>query len=143
MRSRGITLVEILIVLGILVVILSFAMPSVSGAATRAEMQAAVENVEWSLQSARNLARMTETAVSVNIPQARPDRPQTITYSSSDPGIRAQLAKLQVYTLPAGIVLVSDRDLIEFDDRGLVESPGRLLLASNVDEAVKEIIRID
>ena len=37
--SRGITLVEVLIVISVLAIILSFAIPSASGAAARAELR--------------------------------------------------------------------------------------------------------
>jgi len=142
-RSKGITLIEILIALGILIILLSFAMPSVSGAATRAEMKAAVENVEWSLQSARNLARMTESSVTVHIPAAIPDKLQTITFSNSGRDGESRISQLQEFTLPAEIVLVSGQEAFEFDSRGLVKTPGLILLASNVDESVKRTVTIN
>ena len=57
-HARGITLVEILLVISLLVILLSFAIPSMGGAAAKAEMTATVENVQHSIQSARNMARM-------------------------------------------------------------------------------------
>ena len=49
-RSKGITLVEILLIIALLVILLSFAMPSVGGAAAKAEMTATVENVQHSMR---------------------------------------------------------------------------------------------
>ena len=66
-RCHGITLVEILMVIALLVIILSFALPSVGSMTARAEMQAAVENVEYSIDTARKLARLTESPVALEL----------------------------------------------------------------------------
>ena len=59
--SKGVTLIEILLALGLLIILVSFAMPSVSGAVGKAEMKSTLENVRYSIQAARRTARVTET----------------------------------------------------------------------------------
>ena len=66
-RCQGVTLIEILLVMGLLVIIASFATPSLSKATTKAEMQAVAENIQYSIRIAQNTARMTETKVILNV----------------------------------------------------------------------------
>lgn len=136
-RSRGITLVEILLVLSLLAIILSFAIPSMGGAVARAELTAAVENVEYSIERARNLARMKETEVTVGIEQRAGDKARTldITQGGGSAGIPE-------YRLPEDIDLVADQPAFVFDDRGLVRDPGTITLVSRVDDEVSAIITV-
>ena len=132
-RYRGITLVEILMVIALLVIILSFALPSVGSMTARAEMQAAVENVEYSIDTARKLARLTETPVAVDI---RPEQGNTRTIEiTAMPDSGASLAPgAPDYSLPPGIELAATAERFVFDERGLVEAPGTIVL-SHVDDA--------
>ena len=36
----------------------------------------------------------------------------------------------------------SDREAYRFDDRGLVQSPGQLILVSAVDETITSVVRV-
>lgn len=145
-RSRGITLVEILLVISVLVILLSFAMPSAGSATARAELKAAFENVQYSVDAARNAARMTESSVSLDIvsnglglsgPSSDVGSAQTITFG------REAGPDLQDYRLPEGIRLVADRDSYVFDERGLVSEPGRILLVSEADESPTSTVEIE
>jgi Tfp pilus assembly protein FimT len=140
-HSKGITLIEILLVLGLLVILLSFAIPSVSGAAIKAEMNATLENVQYSLQMAQKAARRTETAVVVHISPAQPDIPQTISFSPGKGGSRSNLL-IQDFSVPADVVLVTEQDSFVFDKRGLVQNPGNILLVSRVDETVTSTVQV-
>lgn len=141
-RSKGITLIEIILVIGLLTVLLSFAAPSFSAAAAKAEMSAALENVRYSLTAARRTARMSESPVVVNIPSATDVIPQMITFSA--PGKRGvdSVLQIQKLVLPEDITLVSDHSSFEFDERGLVKNPGQILLVSKVDESITSVIEI-
>ena len=139
--SKGITLIEILLVIGLLVILLSFAMPSVSSAGSKAEMKAAFENLQYSLQAARDSARLTETVVEMHITAPGAEEPVSISFSS--PGSKARDA-LQIpdYTIPADIKLVSDHMSYRFDERGLVENPGQILLVSQYDESLTSAVDV-
>ena len=141
-NSKGITLIEILLVLGLLAVLLSFAMPSVSGAANKAEMKSALENVQYSIQAARRTARTSETTISMNISASEQETAQTITFSSPGKNGVGDNLPMQDFSLPPGIVLISDHDSFLFGKRGLVENPGRILLVSKVDESVTSILHV-
>jgi type II secretory pathway pseudopilin PulG len=148
-RSRGITLVEILLVISVLVILLSFAMPSVGSATASAELKATFENVQYSIGAARNVARMTESSVSLNIlssgGSSTTDPVQTITFSrpAENGDAAAGGPDLQDYRLPAGIRLMADREAYVFDGRGLVSEPGRILLVSDADESLTSTIEIE
>ena len=142
-KEKGITLIEILLVLGLLAILVSFAVPSVSGAVSKAEMKSALENIQYSLQVARRTARVTETGVSMHISPVEQDTTQSITFSSPDKSGASNNLHIQDFTLPPDIVLISDQDSFIFDERGLVEEPGRILLVSKEDESITSTIDIN
>jgi competence protein ComGC len=142
-RSRGVTLVEILLILSLLVILLSFAMPSIGSATARAELKATVENVQYSVSAARNVARMTESSVALNIQSSPADKIQTITFSRPEESMGAPGVGLQEYRLPEGIRLVSDHERFVFDSRGLVGEAGRILLVSAADESISSAVDVD
>lgn len=137
-RCRGITLIEILLILGLLAVITSFAAPTVGNATARADIRAAGENLQYSIRIARNAARMTESKVTMNIlEEGQGGQGQRITFSVSEKGLKA-LGKsgLQEDRLPVDIKLVSDYSSYEFDSRGIVQNPGGITLVSRTDESL-------
>ncbi len=146
-RSRGFTLVEILLVISLLVILLSFAMPTVGNATARAELKATVENVQYSLSAARNVARMSESSVAMNIESSPGENIQRITFSRPPENRGAQGGKqelgLQEYRLPAGIRLESDHERFVFDPRGLVGEAGRIMLVSAADESISSAIDVE
>ena len=148
-RSRGITLVEILLVISLLVVLLSFALPTAGSASARAELKAAIENVEYSIGTARNVARMTESGISLQLvnpdnASGLSDTPQRIRFSAPEAGEDEQEISLhlQEYLLPNTIRMISERERFEFDARGLVLEPGRILLVSTADESITSAIEV-
>lgn len=132
-HSRGITLVEILLVISLLMIVLSFAIPTMGSATAKAEMTAAVENVEYSIESARKMARLKETGVTVDF-RSYPGE-QTSVISISAVGKSAD-AGIPEYRLPEDIELVATEESFVFDERGLVQNPGDIILVSRVDETV-------
>ncbi|MBT8048166.1 MAG: hypothetical protein HKN57_14635 [Xanthomonadales bacterium] len=140
-HSKGITLIEILLVVGLLIILLSFAVPSINGAAIKADMNAATENVRYSLQAARRTARMSESEIMMNI-SSENGAQQTISFAATGQRGAGSVLQIQNYSLPPDIVLVSERNTFHFDERGLVSDPGRVLLVSRVDETVTSTIEI-
>lgn len=135
-RARGITLVEILLVISLLVILLSFAIPSMGGAAAKAEMTATMENVEHALHSARNMARMNEVEVRVNFDAQAGQESRKISFDS-----KVHTGILN-YELPKDVVLVSDQDSFIFNQQGLVENAGQVLLLSKADDSITETMEI-
>lgn len=141
-HAKGVTLVEILMVVGVLVILMSFAMPSVSNATIKAEMSAAVENVQYSLHLARKVARSAETGVVMHISPILQEAPQTISFTSPDLKRARNVVQIQDFTLPETIVLVSDQEAFLFDQRGLVKNPGSISLVYRDDETVTSAIDV-
>ena len=138
-RSRGVTLVEILLVIALLVILLSFAIPSMSGATAKADMMAAVENVEYSIETARNTARMNESGITVDFKTYAGEQAQVIAFSRTKSGANAGI---QEYRLPEDIELVTNQKNYVFDERGLVATSGTITLVSRVDETVTATVEV-
>ena len=136
-RYWGVTLVEILLILSLLAIIASLAVPSMSGATAKAEMRAASENMQFSIRSAKNTARMTESTVNMILSEGAGEQAQLITFSVSRSGLKALgQPGLQENRLPMNIKLVSDYSSYEFDSRGMVQNPGMITLVSLTDESL-------
>ena len=142
-RARGITLVEILLVISLLVILLAFALPSSGSAIARADMQAALENVEYSVDAARNVARLTESSIALNFEMSGDETTQRIRFSRATPRPHAVGPEIPEYVLPEGIRLISTQERFVFNTRGLVEQPGRILLVSRVDDTITSTVEID
>lgn len=138
--QRGITLIEILLAISVLVILVSFALPSVNSATVKSEMRAAAENVEHSIHAARNLARMNEKTIAVHFDSVPYDR---ITFSAPGAGRNDPSSALQEYRLPDEIQLVSDRESFVFDGRGLVDAPGQVTLVSRVDADITQSLNVN
>ena len=138
-RSRGVTLVEILLVISLLVILLSFAIPSMSGATAQADLTAAVENVEYSIEAARNTARMNESGITVDFKTYAGEQAQVVSFSRSASGASAGIPE---YRLSEDIELLTDQEYFVFDERGLVENPGTITLVSRVDESVMATVEV-
>jgi Tfp pilus assembly protein PilE len=138
-RERGITLVEILLVISLLVVVLSFAIPSMSSATAKVDMTAAVENVEYSIKTARNTARLHETAIAVDFKSYAGEQAQVIAFRRVKPGPGAGIPE---YRLSEDIELVSNQPSFVFDNRGLVRNPGTITLVSKIDDTVSATVDV-
>ena len=127
--NQGITVIEILIGLGVLVLLVSFAAPSITGANTSMQMRAASEHVEHSIDIARKTARMTEAPVTMNVLTDGADGYQRITFTLSD---RAQRKLSQPgipeFRLDETLAFETNQTSFEFDGRGIVNNPGTVTL---------------
>lgn len=143
-HQRGITLLEILLVLGILMIIASVAVPSISGASTRADMRAAAENLQYSIRIARNTARMEESIISLNLVSEPGEATQRIVFSSPRLTDKSLVnMELQEYRLNEKITVISDFSSYEFDSRGVVKNPGQIILISRTDESITTEIMVE
>lgn len=138
-RSKGVTLVEILMVIALLVIVLSFAIPSMGNASAKADMLAAVENVEYSIKAARNAARMSEKGTALEITRQAGASSQALKFSGA--GTKNGVG-IPEYRLPEDIELVANQAVFEFDERGLVRNPGAITLVSRTDETISETIEV-
>ncbi len=140
--SRGITLVEVLIVISVLAIILSFAIPSASGAAARAELRAATENLEYSISAARNVARITESPVTLHISASGDQSAQIVSLAQADAGSRGAHPDMQPYPIPDSVDVLPDRPLFLFDRRGLVDRTGQIRLVSKLDPDLSATLEV-
>jgi len=142
-RARGITLVEILLALSVLIILVAFALPAAGTATARADLKAARENLDYSVGTARNVARLTESSISITIEPSSGAEAQVITFSQAAEASGKQLPDIPEYRLPESIQVVSDQERYVFNARGMVESPGRILLVSRADDEISATLDID
>ena len=140
--QRGITLVEILIVVAVLAVLASFAAPTFGKASAQAELKAALENVQYSVDTARNIARMNGTSVSLDLEYEEGAEVFQLVFSSPNPRKSNLLRDLQAYRLPENIRLESEFDSYVFDDRGMVANEGTITLVSSVYESLRSSLTV-
>jgi Tfp pilus assembly protein FimT len=142
-RSRGITVIEILLIISLAAILLSFAIPSVGNAAARADLRAATENLQFSIDAARNSARRAESSIVLELESLADQSAQRITFSSpTGKGGRFAAERLQEYLVPESVLLSYDRDRFVFDERGIVELPGEILLVSREDDSIKTTLQV-
>jgi len=147
-HQHGISVLEVLIGLSLLAVLLSFATPSLSGATAKAELKAAVENMEFSIRSARNTARQLNTDVIMHVQQGRHEKHHSVTFSMPALAPTAETAAnmsslLQTFTFSENIRLAASEESIRFDFRGMVDAPVQILLVSSMDDAVNQRLLIE
>lgn len=142
--SEGITVLEVLIALGLLVVLLSFASPSLSGATARAELKAATENMDLNIRMARNAARQLNTAVIMHLETSREARHHRVSYSIPDRRAdSATTATLLDYEFPESVRVVASENAIRFDAKGMVNPPVQLMLVSLLDDDIDKRVLIE
>ncbi len=133
--ERGITVMEVLIALGLLVVLVSFASPTLSGATARAELKAATENVDLSVRMARSAARQFSTPVVMQIVEDTRTHEQVITFAMPEAAENAvAISGLLDYQLPESVRWESKLPDVSFDDRGMVKRPLQVELVSLLDD---------
>ncbi len=143
-RGQGITLIEILLYLGLLGILASFASVSASNATVRADMRAASENLQYSIRIARDTARITESVVSMNLLQEPGEGIQRVTFSAARLAETSlSFAGIQDYQFNEKIKLVSDFPSYEFSSRGVVKNPGQITLVYRADETVTTQIMVE
>ena len=143
-QSRGIGVLDILIGLGVLLVVLAFASPSLSQATAKAELKAAVENMDLSVRMARSTARQLETDVIMHLETNPLDKPCSVSFSiPQENATTGSNSVLQDYQFPPGVRLESNVPSVRFDKRGMVETTTLLMLVSNQNEDLSERLVIE
>ena len=142
-RSRGISVLELLIGLGVLTVILSVSAPTLNKTTARADMQSALKNLELSIQLARSAARQLETDVVLHLETDPRARHHTITFSvpKREPKLNS-VALFEDYVFPADIRLDAESNTVRFNYQGEIESPIKLRLVSNLDDNLTQRLLI-
>lgn len=142
-RSRGITVVEVLIVIAVFLILVSFAIPSINVGTAKADLITATEQFEYSVRLARNTARSTESEVTLQIQPATESEGAVIrfvTENSRETALR-QLAH-QFEELNPAVLVQSEHARFVFDERGMVREPGQVILAARDDSTLAEILNI-
>jgi len=132
--ARGISVVEILVVLAVLTVIGAMALPSPQKDTAKADVQAAVEDLQQAIYLARSTAISKQADVIMHLVPGDPKEPGKVTFSFATPGTDLDSRALDhEYVFPPEIRLVTAANEVLFNSLGTVESPARIELISNRD----------
>lgn len=142
-QARGITLVEVLLAVSVLIILVAFALPSAGTATARADLKAALENLDYSVGTARNVARLTESSISITIEPSSGAEAQAVIFSHAANAPGTGIPDIPEYRLPESVHIVSDQERFVFNSRGMVERPGRILLISRSDDGISATLDID
>jgi prepilin-type N-terminal cleavage/methylation domain-containing protein len=141
-RNRGLTAIELLIVIAIGALLIVFGVPLMGSAAWKCEVEPAVELTEKSVAQARTLARLYKTDVVVKLETDAGHAPQ-ITVSIPRSRLQADVGEIREQVeLPGGVRILSGDMAVLFDANGDVDFPATVTLAANDDrhEAHKLVI---
>lgn len=132
-HSRGITLPELLVVLAIIALAVTVAVPLISGAIHAARIRTSVDQFAVSLMAARMLAVTRQAPVSLAV--------------ATDPGNYYELPDRNGLTrrfdMPEGVRIVSSTDPITFQPNGMVEGGARTVFEARRAGSPDEVWEIE
>jgi len=129
--SKGLSLIEVLVLLALLAVLLAFADPMLRDNSARSSVKEATVQVALALHNARNSARSSNSPVTVLI-STNPSH-NTLLFEYPKGGSSGTVPSLPPVTLPAGISVSSDTAAVTFDPPGTVSTGGSIRLTSSSD----------
>ena len=131
--ARGITAIELLIVISALAIVIVFAAPVVSSAFWTSKVDQAVKVTEKSVREARTLARLYKTDVIVRIDSDTDPQPViTVSIPSRYQDIDVGEVREQ-FTLPGDVQVLGGDVMVQFNAEGEVDLPALVTLASRMD----------
>jgi type II secretory pathway pseudopilin PulG len=138
----GISVIEVLVALAVLAIIGAIALPSPQKSTARADMQAAVANLEQSIYLARSTAISTNSGVVMHLVPGTQNEPGKIGFSFTKPEAGTDALDSE-YPFPPEIRLETTASEVHFNSIGIVESPTRVALISNLDADLNQRLLIE
>jgi len=142
-RAFGISVIEVLVALAVLAIIGAIALPSPQKVTAKADMEAAVENLQQAIYLARSTAINTKSDIVMHLVPGSPKEPGKISFSFAKPAAGADPGALDnEYLFPPEIRLETATHDVVFNSLGTVESPTRIELISNLDADLNQRLLI-
>lgn len=143
-HCKGITFIEIILVVAVGMILASLAIPSVSMTVAQAELESAQKNLEFSLRLARTAARRADRPVSVEFERNAQGDPIYIRYVSEDQNSLV-LRELSEYRAPIAeaVNYVSGSNAFHYNHRGIVDNPGEIILIAKGDQSVSAVVAVN
>jgi Tfp pilus assembly protein FimT len=140
--EKGLTAIELLIIVSVVAVLVIFTAPLLSG--SKSDFDQAVKITESTVEQARQTARFYKTSVLIRLETDEQKNHQSITLAI--PRIKSQSVLNEVteeFQLPEGIQVISEDQVIHFDERGEIAIPAQLLFVSDrlKDQSRQLVIR--
>lgn len=142
--AQGLTAIELLILISIAALIIVFALPMMSSAIWKTELDQAIEITEESVEQARTTARFYKTSVLMRLETGETDQLPHITLSvpRQQEDILMENIKANV-ALPEGIRFVNGDMMVQFNADGEVDLPVMIMMASHQDGAEIHSLKIE
>lgn len=138
--SAGVTLPELLVVITIIALAVTIAVPLMSGAVRSANARAAANGFAMNLKAARMIAVTNNAPVDVTVVvEPHPDcdcTPTYYEYPGRDGGMRR-------FDMPPGVTITSSTSPIRFMPDGSVEGGSSSVIKAQVSPGVVEVWTID
>jgi len=142
--GAGFTAIELLILIAVAAIILSFALPAARTSIHEAQLEQALKITRDSVRHARRTARIYNTEVLMQIESNRLQTADTITLTFPEMQRDPALARIrEEFVLPEGVDITSGDMLIQFDAGGEVEWPTTVVIASQDRSGPSEYLKID
>jgi len=138
---RGMTMVEVIIVIAIIGILMVFAAPSMRDAAARSDLKTGTDNVIQALRMAKNKARVTNRPVTVTFTTGTSDN----TISFQFPGQSDMALATPNIDLPANITVAASPAVFQFDPMGTIvgfSQSSSITLTSTLQSSETETINI-
>jgi prepilin-type N-terminal cleavage/methylation domain-containing protein len=141
-RQKGITAVEVMVVLAVIAILMSFSGSFAGSLTGKANLIVAEEHVLDALQVAKNLSRSSESSTTLSFSREAANLRYRISFKGSEgqqTGPRQMDAP--VIHLPDGITVLSETTTFTFDHRGLVEPTGSIVLGyDGKDNEIRTVV---
>ena len=143
-HCKGITFIEIILVVAVAMILASLAIPSVSMTVAQAELESAQKNLEFSLRLARTGALLADSPVRLEFERDEQGEPVFIRYISDDQHSLV-LRELSEYRAPisAAVSYVPASNEFHYNHRGIVDNPGDIILIARGDQSVSTVVSVN
>jgi Tfp pilus assembly protein FimT len=127
--GKGLTIIEILVLLSALAVVVAFTSPLLRDRYARADVQEATLQVALALHNAKNSARRHHVAVTVRLTTNPSDNAISFEFPDARDGVSRTVPALADVTLPRNVSVNSDSSALTFGPLGTVNGTTTIELA--------------
>lgn len=141
-RSRGFTLIEMMVALAALAIVVVFATPVLQNAAARSDMQEATDQVAQAFLQAKNAARINNSKVRLTLTTNEMANRITFEFANGS-SISDSGQMLPVVVLPETVSVITETPEFVFSGLGVVNTTGTIALVSTARSGLSSTVAIN
>jgi len=134
---KGVSAIELMMVLAIMVIAVTLAAPALQAVAVRAEIKATADEITQAIRLARNTARVSSQPVTLTVSTGDSDNSISFAFSNGT-DTSADGIRLPAIALPDNISITATQAAILFDPMGIIVNFGEtssIVLTSTSDSS--------